>query len=77
MPEQCQEYRVLAALNYEESQGHLPDQEDYSQFGAVRWAEVSSNPISYGPAGGTGLQRCPGVPVGMKDTPREDRERDF
>lgn len=54
---------ALAALNFHDTQGRFPVEEDYSQYSGVRCTEVSSNPITYGPVGGTGLARCPNIPV--------------
>jgi prepilin-type N-terminal cleavage/methylation domain-containing protein/prepilin-type processing-associated H-X9-DG protein len=60
---------ALAALNFHDANKAYPVQEDYSQYAGVRCEIVSSNPVSYGPAGGTGLGRCPNLAA------NEDPER--
>jgi prepilin-type N-terminal cleavage/methylation domain-containing protein/prepilin-type processing-associated H-X9-DG protein len=53
---------ALAAINYHDVQKHFPVEDDYSEYLPVRCEEVSGNPVTYGPAGGTGLARCPTIP---------------
>jgi prepilin-type N-terminal cleavage/methylation domain-containing protein/prepilin-type processing-associated H-X9-DG protein len=54
---------ALAAINYHDVHKSFPVSEDYSTYLGVRCEEVGSNPINYGPAGGTGLGRCPTIPA--------------
>ena len=64
---------ALAAINNHDVNKHFPVDEDYSEYGGVRCEEVSGNPITYGPAGGTGLQRCPTLPLTQDDQRRMAR----
>jgi prepilin-type N-terminal cleavage/methylation domain-containing protein/prepilin-type processing-associated H-X9-DG protein len=52
---------ALAALNFHDTNNAYPVEEDYSQYSGMRCEIVSSNPVTYGPAGGTGLGRCPNL----------------
>jgi prepilin-type N-terminal cleavage/methylation domain-containing protein/prepilin-type processing-associated H-X9-DG protein len=52
---------ALAALNFHDANKKYPIEEDYSEYAGVRCEIVSSNPVTYGPAGGTGLGRCPNL----------------
>lgn len=66
---------ALAAINHHDIQKHFPVDEDYSEYGGVRCEEVSGNPVTYGPAGGTGLGRCPTIPP-VQDSQRQKVQLD-